>query len=111
MNNCAIVRDAKNLWYLGEMPKTCSSQILNHDTIGSMSEQRISTAPVQGIARAKGIDNPYRLSKLAGISYNTAKRYWYDDPERQQLWDDILLKLSEVLECEPGELIIKYTLD
>jgi DNA-binding Xre family transcriptional regulator len=76
-----------------------------------MSEQRISTAPVQEIARAKGIDNPYRLSTLAGIDYRTAKRYWYDDPERYQLYDDILLKIADVLDCEPNELIVRRVRD
>ena len=81
---------------------------MNHDTIGSMSEQRISTTPVQKIARAKGIDNPYRLSTLADIDYRTAKRYWNDDPERTQLYDDILLRISDVLGCEPGDLIVRH---
>ena len=76
-----------------------------------MSEQRISTAPVKELAIAAGIENPYQLHKVAGISYNTAKRYWYDDPTRKQIPDEILLKLVGAIGCEPGELIVIQIVD
>lgn len=69
------------------------------------AQKRISTCPVQKIAVSKGIDNPHALALEAGIAYNTAKRYWNDDPTMTRLETDVLVRLSIILEVDPCELI------
>lgn len=43
------------------------------------------------------------LAKEAGVSYDTAKRYWNEDAEGIT-WD-VLAKLCRVLDCSVGELL------
>lgn len=73
--------------------------------------KRISTAPVQELARQHGIDNPHALSLEARIAYNTAKRWWYDDPSMTRLETDVLIRLSITLEADPCDLIAIVDVD
>lgn len=60
---------------------------------------------VQQRAIERGIDNPYALARMAGISYNTARRYWYDDPALVCLDKNILIAIAVALQCQPGDLL------
>lgn len=66
---------------------------------------RISLRPVRIRAEEMGIDNPYLLSGKAGIAYNTAKRYWYDREDLRCIDKDVLISLSLLLRCQPGDLM------
>jgi DNA-binding Xre family transcriptional regulator len=66
----------------------------------------LSVSQVRIRARQRGIKNASVLARRAGIAMHTAYRWWNDSADLKQYDRDVLLKLCDVLECVPGDLII-----
>jgi DNA-binding Xre family transcriptional regulator len=66
---------------------------------------KVSVSPVKERALANGINNINQLASCAGIHWQTAKRWWNDDPEMLYLDKPTLIALALCLECKPGDLI------
>jgi DNA-binding Xre family transcriptional regulator len=75
------------------------------DTGESLMAGKLSVRTVRTLARKAGYKNASRLGRALDIADNTARRWWNDDPTLQSFDRDILLKLCELLKCEPGDLI------
>ena len=71
---------------------------------------RVSVAPVRQRAKERGIMNATELASAAGLAYNTAWRWWNDDPGITRIETDVLIKLCNLLACEPGDLLIRKDL-
>jgi putative transcriptional regulator len=62
------------------------------------------TCQLKQIAEAKEI-NRHQLSMQTGVSYPTIDKYWNDKADSYER--RILDKLCELLDCEPGDLIVR----
>jgi DNA-binding Xre family transcriptional regulator len=54
------------------------------------------------VAKAKGLGNPFALSRKSGLNYAICYRLWHEQTTLISL--PTLTKLCDTLECKPGEL-------
>lgn len=57
------------------------------------------------VAEAKGYDKS-KLHRAADVSYPAVLRLW-NSKNVKQIDTDVIDKLCEVLDCEPGDLIVR----
>lgn len=69
-----------------------------------MAIKRLSSAPVRKLAEDRGVDNPYALAREAGISYPTARAWWFDE-EMGRIDVPTLIKLVEYFEVDWCDLL------
>ena len=55
------------------------------------------------VARRKGVENPFALSKVSGLNYAVCYKLWHEHVG--QITFPTLARLCETLDCGPGELL------
>jgi DNA-binding Xre family transcriptional regulator len=70
-------------------------------TFHSMGDVKFT---IEKAAKLKNIENPFALSRATGLGYAICYRLWNDEQRRVDL--NTLASLCDVLECQPGDLLI-----
>jgi DNA-binding Xre family transcriptional regulator len=60
---------------------------------------------VSEASQARGVENPFQLSKQAKIGYALAHKLW--NAQSSQVSLATMAKLCDVLDCEPGDLLVR----
>lgn len=60
---------------------------------------------VREASQARGVENPFQLSKRAEIGYALAHKLW--NAQSSQVSLATMAKLCDVLDCEPGDLLVR----
>lgn len=59
---------------------------------------------IRAVAESRGLTSSYQLQHALGIAPTVAVRLWRNEVTRFSL--ETLNKLCEVLECQPGDLLV-----
>lgn len=73
----------------------------------------IITSNVRRLALEKGINSVVALARETknqdphgkGVSSNSLKRYWFNDPSLTSYNRNVILMICRALNCEPGEFL------